>query len=114
MFLNHKTGGASDAFGPPLLQPPRLRRNGKIPLPFIFGQTHLGSDFHQSNENAIVIERVALAISLEPELRLTTSRLVPQFHGHVLAGSELAADRYAKESIRATQAEKRVRLLPSA
>jgi hypothetical protein len=114
MFLNHEAGGAGDAFGPRLLHPARLSRDAKIPLPFIFGQTHLGSDFHQSNENAIVIERVALAISSKPELRLTMNRLVPQLHCHALAGSEFAAGRHAKESIRAAQAEKRVRLLPSA
>ena len=114
MFLNDEAGGASDAFGPRLLHPARFGRDGKIPLPFIFGQTHFGSDFHQSNENAIVIERVALAISLEPELRLTTNRLVPQFHSHALAGREFAAGYHAKESIRSAQAEKRVRLLPSA
>ena len=114
MFLNHEAGNASDPFRSRLLYPARLSRDGKIPLPFIFGQTHLGSDFHQSNENAIVIEWVALPISLEPEPCLTTNRLVPQFHCHALAGSKFAAGRHAKESIRTTQAEKRVRLLPSA
>ena len=60
MFLNHEAGGARDPFGPRLLYPARLGRDSKIPLPFVFGQTHPASDFHQSNENAIVVERVAL------------------------------------------------------
>jgi hypothetical protein len=99
MFLNHKTGGAGDAFGPRLLHPARLRRDGKIPLPFIFGQTHLGSDFHQSNENAIVIERVARAIWSGAFFDEPTS---PR-NSTVTLWPAVVCRTHAKESIRAAQ-----------